>query len=55
MRNRPYAYALGQDPKSIISGKFGVTVLPKKDLGRKRGSLYWLRGWEVFEQISALC
>ena len=22
-----------------------------KDLGRKRGSLYWLRGWEVFEQI----
>ena len=22
-----------------------------KDLGQKRGSLYWLRGWEVFEQI----
>jgi hypothetical protein len=22
-----------------------------KDLGRKRGSLYWLRGWDVFEQI----
>jgi trehalose/maltose transport system substrate-binding protein len=29
MRNWPYAYPLGADPKSPISGKFDVTVLPK--------------------------
>jgi trehalose/maltose transport system substrate-binding protein len=29
MRNWPYAYALGADPKSAVSGKFEVTVLPK--------------------------
>jgi len=29
MRNWPYAYALGADPKSAVSGKFDVTVLPK--------------------------
>ena len=30
MRNWPYAYSLGADPKnSAISGKFDVTVLPK--------------------------
>jgi trehalose/maltose transport system substrate-binding protein len=29
MRNWPYAYSIGQDPKSSkIVGKFGVTVLP---------------------------
>jgi trehalose/maltose transport system substrate-binding protein len=29
MRNWPYAYALGAAPKSTVSGKFDVTVLPK--------------------------
>ena len=29
MRNWPYAYALGADSKSAVSGKFDVTVLPK--------------------------
>jgi trehalose/maltose transport system substrate-binding protein len=29
MRNWPYAYAFGADPKSAVSGKFDVTVLPK--------------------------
>ncbi len=29
MRNWPYAYALGADPKSAVSGKFDVTLLPK--------------------------
>ena len=29
MRNWPYAYRLGADVSSAISGKFDVTVLPK--------------------------
>jgi trehalose/maltose transport system substrate-binding protein len=29
MRNWPYAYALGSDPKSAIAGKFDISVLPK--------------------------
>ena len=29
MRNWPYAYGLSADPKSAVSGKFNVTVLPK--------------------------
>jgi trehalose/maltose transport system substrate-binding protein len=29
MRNWPYAYSLGADPKSAVAGKFDVTVLPK--------------------------
>ena len=29
MRNWPYAYAFSEDPKSSVSGKFAVTVLPK--------------------------
>ena len=37
MRNWPYAYALGADPKSAVSGKFDVTVLPRGgDKGNKR-------------------
>src|ERR1700693_2852972 len=42
MRNWPYAYALGQDPKSVISGKFDITVLPKVEtMARTR------RAWAV--------
>jgi trehalose/maltose transport system substrate-binding protein len=40
MRNWPYAYAIGQDPKSPIAGKFDITVLPKGgDYGRNAACL----------------
>jgi len=45
MRNWPYAYALGQDPKSVISGKFDITVLPKGgDAGKNAACL---GGWQL--------
>jgi trehalose/maltose transport system substrate-binding protein len=45
MRNWPYAYALGQDPKSVIAGKFDVTVLPKGgDDGKNAATL---GGWQL--------
>ena len=45
MRNWPYAYALGADPKSPVSGKFDVTVLPKgSDSGKNAGCL---GGWQL--------
>jgi len=45
MRNWPYAYALGQDPKSVISGKFDVTVLPKGGADGKNAAC--LGGWQL--------
>jgi trehalose/maltose transport system substrate-binding protein len=45
MRNWPYAYWLGQDPKSPISGKFAVTVLPKGGPDGKNAAC--LAGWSL--------
>jgi trehalose/maltose transport system substrate-binding protein len=45
MRNWPYAYSLGQDPKSPISGKFDVTVLPKGGADGKNAAC--LGGWQL--------
>jgi trehalose/maltose transport system substrate-binding protein len=45
MRNWPYPYALGADPKSAVSGKFDVTVLPK---GGDDGNIpACLGGWQL--------
>jgi trehalose/maltose transport system substrate-binding protein len=45
MRNWPYAYALGQDPKSVISGKFDISVLPKGGDDGKNAAC--LGGWQL--------
>jgi trehalose/maltose transport system substrate-binding protein len=45
MRNWPYAYALGADPKSAVSGKFEVTVLPKG--GDNGNNAACLGGWQL--------
>src|SRR5215472_7402163 len=45
MRNWPYAYALGIDPKSAVSGKFDVTVLPKGGETGKNAAC--LGGWQL--------
>ena len=45
MRNWPYAYALGNDPKSAIAGKFDVTVLPKGGDNGKNAAC--LGGWQL--------
>jgi trehalose/maltose transport system substrate-binding protein len=45
MRNWPYAYALGSDPKSAVSGKFDVTVLPKG--GDNGNNAACLGGWQL--------
>ena len=45
MRNWPYAYALGADPKSPITGKFDVTALPKG--GDNDKSAACLGGWQL--------
>jgi trehalose/maltose transport system substrate-binding protein len=45
MRNWPYAYPLGQDPKSPISGKFDVTALPKGGGDGKNSAC--LGGWQL--------
>ena len=46
MRNWPYAYSLGQDPKSPISGKFDVSVLPKGP-GPDGKNAACLGGWQL--------
>ncbi len=45
MRNWPYAYTLGNDPKSAIAGKFDVTVLPKGGDNGKNAAC--LGGWQL--------
>ena len=45
MRNWPYAYALGADPKSAVSGKFDITVLPKG--GDNGNNAACLGGWQL--------
>ena len=45
MRNWPYAYTLGNDPKSVIAGKFDVTVLPKGGDDGKNAAC--LGGWQL--------
>ncbi len=45
MRNWPYAYASGADPKSAVSGKFDVTVLPKGGDNGKNAAC--LGGWNL--------
>jgi trehalose/maltose transport system substrate-binding protein len=45
MRNWPYAYGLGADPKSAVSGKFDVTVLPKGGETGKNAAC--LGGWQL--------
>ena len=45
MRNWPYAYRLSADPKSPISGKFDVTVLPKG--GDNGENAACLGGWQL--------
>jgi len=45
MRNWPYAYALSADPKSAVSGKFDVTVLPKGGENGKNAAC--LGGWQL--------
>jgi trehalose/maltose transport system substrate-binding protein len=45
MRNWPYAYALGADPKSAVSGKFDFTVLPKG--GDNGNNAACLGGWQL--------
>src|SRR6202162_3069133 len=45
MRNWPYAYSLGQDPKSPIAGEFDVTVLPKCGDNGKNAAC--LGGWNL--------
>ena len=45
MRNWPYAYSIGQDPKSSkIVGKFSVTVLPHGPGGQSVGTV---GGWQL--------
>ena len=45
MRNWPYAYSIGQDPKSSkIVGKFSVTVLPHGPGGKSVGTV---GGWQL--------
>jgi hypothetical protein len=45
MRNWPYAYALGHDPKAAIAGKFDVTDVPKGGENGKNAAC--LGGWQL--------
>jgi trehalose/maltose transport system substrate-binding protein len=45
MRNWPYAYALGQDPKSAVAGKFAIEVLPTGGSVGKNAAC--LGGWNL--------
>ena len=49
MRNWPYAYALGADPKSAVSGKFDVTVLPQG--GDNGKHVACLGGWQLMRVL----
>jgi trehalose/maltose transport system substrate-binding protein len=45
MRNWPYAWALGNAPDSAVSGKIGVSALPKGGEGGKNTGV--LGGWQL--------
>lgn len=49
MRNWPYAYSLGADPRSAVSGKFDVTVLPKGGDNGKNAAC--LGGWQLMISV----
>jgi trehalose/maltose transport system substrate-binding protein len=49
MRNWPYAYPLGADPKSPISGKFDVAALPKG--GDNGMNAACLGGWQLMVSV----
>ena len=54
MRNWPYAYSIGADPKeSKIVGKFSVTVLPHGPGGKPVGTVWFGWAWREGDEIES--